>query len=343
MGTRPQRLQGGGAEYWASESDFETARIGVLAETITTYFEIVNLRRRAVLARETVDVLQEREALAATRYDRGLAGSFELYQIRQDLRNAQAGLPRTDAALAGAEGRLALLLGGYRRDADAILPDSVRPAIPAEPIPAGVPADLVHQRPDVRAAGLRLDAARLRIGARRAELIPSLSLSGSIGVQSSETGGLFDVDQWFRNLAANLTAPLFQGGRLRNNVELAHAVFDQAAAAYGRTVVTAVQEAEAALAALHSEGQRNAFLTARREEAAASADLQATRYAAGVGGYSDYLDAVRTLLAVESGLVDAQQAMALARLAVHRALGGAWTSADALPELRMVPPQEGSR
>ena len=336
-----------GAQYLASESDYQAARIGVLATTITTYFEIVDLRRRTALTRELVEVLLEREALAETRYARGLVTSFELYQVRQDLQNTQAGLPQLESALTDAEGRLAVLLGGFRAKLDAMLPDSLAPASLADPVAAGVPADLLFQRPDVRAAGLRLDAARFTIGARRAELIPSLSLSGTIGVQSSNVDGLFSVDQWFRNLLGNLTAPIFSGGRLRNNVALAHAQFNQAAAAYGRTVVTAVYEVEAALAALGNEDRRHAFLTSQREEARASVDLQSERYASGVAGYTDYLDALRTLLNVESTLAGAGRDLALARLAVHRALGGEWTAPpESLEGPRMVPTEsstEGSK
>ncbi|WP_423925077.1 TolC family protein [Candidatus Palauibacter sp.] len=284
-----------GAEYLASESDFQSARIGILAETITTYFDIVSLRRQTALARETVDVLLEREALASTRYDRGLIDSYTLYQVRQDLRNTQAGLP----------------------------------------------ADLLYQRPDVRAAGQRLDAARYSVGARRAELLPSLSLSGSIGLASAESSDLFDVQQWFTNLAANLFGPIFQGGRLRNNVALAQGRFNQAAAIYGRTVVTAVNEVEVALAGLENEDRRHVFFLSQREEAQASLDLQSQRYESGVVGYTDYLDALRTLLNVEAALAAAGRDLALARLAVHRALGGAWVASGPLAEPRMVPASGG--
>ncbi len=332
-----------GQEYLASESDYHAARIGVLAETITTYFEIADLRRRTALARETVDVLLERVELAEARYDRGLVTSFELYQVRQELRNTQAALPQVESQLVNAEGRLAVLLGGFRGKLNAILPDSLAPMPSSDPVSAGIPADLLVQRPDVRAAGLRLDAARYTIGARRAELLPSLSFSGTIGVQSAEVDGLFNVDQWFRNLLGNLTAPIFQGGRIRNNIALAHARFSQAAAAYGRTVVTAVHEVEAALAALDNEGRRNDFLGSQREEALASVELQSRRYAAGVGGYVDYLDAVRALLSVESTLAGARRDLALARLAVHRSLGGDWTAPpEELEGLRMVPANEAA-
>ena len=332
-----------GAQYLASEADYHAARIGVLATTITTYFEIVDLRRRTALTSELVEVLLEREALAESRYRRGLVTSFELYQVRQDLRNTQAGLPQLESALTDAEGRLAVLLGGFRANLDALLPASLAPASLADPVVAGVPADLLLQRPDVLAAGLRLDAARFTIGARRAELIPSLSLSGTIGLQSSKADGLFNVDQWFRNLLGNLTAPIFQGGRLRNNVAVAHAQFDQAAAAYGRTVVTAVYEVEASLAALGNEDRRHTFLASQREEAQASVDLQSERYASGVGGYTDYLDALRTLLNVEATLAGASRDLALARLAVHRALGGDWTAPpESLDGPRMVPAESNS-
>lgn len=331
-----------GSDHLATEADFETARIGVLAETITAYFEIAALRRQTALARETSELLAEREALAETRYDRGLATSLEVYQLRRDRRAAQAALPALETALAVSEGRLAVLLGRYRKDLAAVFPDSGAPALPgaaAPPLPvhAGTPAQLLQQRPDVAAAYRRLEAARYRVGARRAELLPSLSLSGSLGVQSADAGGLFDVDQWFRNLLANLTAPLLQGGRLRSNVALAQARFEEAAAAYGRAVVTAVHEAESALTALRNEQRRHDFLAAQRVEAQASADLQADRYASGVGGYAGWLDAHRTLLGVESELAGAGRDLALARLAVHRALGGAWTAADRFPEPRMVP------
>ncbi len=314
-----------GADLLASESDAQAARLGVLAETITAYFDIVDFRRQIAIADEMVSTLEEREYVTETRYDRGLTDSLDLYRVRQDLRDTQAGLPRLDAGLAAAEARLAVLLGGYRDDVAGLLPDSLSPGQVAAPVPAGVPADLLLQRPDVRAAGLRLEAAAHDIEARRAELLPSLSLSGTVGLQTTGIGGLFNVQQWFGNLVSNLLAPVFDGDRLAGNVALAHARFNELAAAYGRTVVTAVNEVESALAGLRSEGRRHASLAARREEAQETLGLRSERYQSGVGGYADFLDALRTLLNVESALSDSERSLALTRLAVHRALGGAWT------------------
>ena len=326
-----------GSEYLASESDYQAAKMGILSETIATYFDIVTLRRQSQLAGEAVDVLLEREELASASYDRGLIDSWTLSQVRQDLRNTQAGLPQLETHLINAEARLAVLMGGYRAQVEAILPDSLAPELASDPVPAGIPADLLYQRPDVRAAGQRLDAARYGVGARRAALLPSLSLSGSIGFASADAGSLFDAQQWFTNLATNLLAPIFQGGRLRNNVALAEGQFAQAAAAYGRAVVTAVNEVETSLAGLENETRRHAFLFSQRDEARATAELQSARYESGIVGYTDYLDAFRTFLNVEAALAGASRDLALARLAVHRALGGGWTDPDTIADTRMVP------
>jgi len=327
------------ADLLASRADLHAARLGVLSETISTYFQIVDLRERRGLTGETVDVLEEREGLTETRYDRGLVSSLEMYQVRLDLRTVQASLPQIETQLADAEGRLAVLLGKFAGRIDGLLGEDLAPTPSLDPIDTGIPADLLLQRPDLRAAAERLEAARFRVGARKAQLLPTLALSGSVGQQSSGVGGLFDAGQWFTNLIGGLTAPIFQGGRLRNNVKAAESQYIQFAAAFGRAVLTAVYEVETSLMRYEQERERYAFLSSQRDEAQASADLQAQRYASGVAGYTDYLDALRTLLGVQSTLSEARTELGLARLAVHRGLGGGWTEEAVRPVLGFVPTQ----
>ena len=317
-----------GAARLASEADYLTARMGVLAETVRTYLEIVDLRRQRKLANENVEIFRQRESLAEFRYDRGRIDTLALYAARQNLRNAEAELPQLEALLADAEGRLWVLLGGYLSDLEEMLPDSLTPATALEPVPVGIPADLLAQRPDVSAARQRVEAARYTVGARRADLFPSLSLYGSIGLQSTEGGEWFDPDQWFRNLSFNLLGPVFQGSRLRNNVDLAEARLDEAAAAYGRSVVTAVKEVEAALARLEAGRRRHSLLASLADEARAENALQEQRYVSGVGEYEAFLTAAQNLLGAQSGLAAAERDLGYARLALHRALGGAWTGQE---------------
>ena len=314
------------AETLAAEADFRAARIGVIAETVGTYLEVVDLRSQRDLSAEIVEILGEQEALDTVRYERGLINVRELYAARRRLIDAQTQLPRIEGRLADAEGRLWILLGGYREDLKALLPDALSPSEPLDSLPGGVEAELLMQRPDVGAARERVEAARYSLGARRAELLPSLSISGSIGAMSTHSGEWFDADQWFRNLTVNLVGPIFERGRLRGNVALAEARMEETAAAYGRAVVTAVNEVRATLAGLSASALAVARLSTVTEEAAAEAALQARRYVSGVADYSAYLAAAHNHVALQAALAAGRRDFGYARLALHRALGGAWTA-----------------
>ena len=308
-----------------------------MSETISTYFEVVDLRAQIALTVATIDILQDRVENTERRYDRGLASSFELYQLRQDYRNTQASLPQRESQLTNAEGRLAVLLGRHAGTIRAEMRGRSTPQLVFDPVPTGLPAELLGQRPDVAAAGQRYEAARFRVGARRAEMFPSLSLSGSLGTQGGNVSGAFDImDNWVLNLGASLTAPLFQGGRIRANIDASEARYAQQTASYARTVLTAYREVIAAIEDYEEQRQRYALFFAQLEEAEASANLQAERYAAGVSAFTDYLDALRTVYQVRSSLSAAGRDVALARLAVYRGIGGGWTEAEDIAEVSRV-------
>lgn len=319
-------------EFLASRADLETARLTVIGATISTYFEIATLRDQVAFAEETVDLLGERAGLTEERYRRGLVGSFELYSIRQQYRTAQAELPGVRARLDDAEGRLAVLLGRFAGSLDGLLPENPAATPDTTAVPAGLPVALLVERPDVRAAGERMEAARHRIGARRAELLPTLSLDGSVGFEASQPEDLFRPDQWFLSLIGGIVAPLFQGGRLRANVGVAEAQYEEQAAAYALTVLEAFREVRTSLRGFAYERERYARLADQVDEARASLDYQLRRYRSGVGDYVSYLDARRNLVGARSTLAEAERGLAEARLAVHRALGGAWIEDEATPD-----------
>ncbi len=315
-------------DFLASRADAETVRLGVIASTVATYFEIATLRRQVALAAENVDLLGERADITEERYRRGLVDSFELYAIRQQFRNAQSEFPGLRSQLDDAEGRLAVILGRYAGQLEGLLPGELDPHPDPTPIPAGLPVTLLTSRPDVLAAAERMDAARLRVGARRAERLPTLSLNGAVGFQASDPANVFRPDQWFLNLVGGLVAPLFQGGRLVANVRVADAQYSQAMIGYARTVLNAYREVRTSLRAFDHARERYARVRDQVEEARASLGYQRERYRRGVGEYLAYLDARRNLVGAETTLAEAERGLAEARLAVHRALGGAWVESD---------------
>lgn len=317
-----------GAERLASEWDYQAARIGVVAQTVRTYLEIAHLRRQRQLSGEITEIFREREKLTAFRYRHGLDSARELYRVRRNLWDAEADLPALDGRRADAEGRLWTLLGGYREDLAALLPDALAPAVALGPVPSGVPADLLAQRPDVGAARQRMEAARYAVGVRRAEQRPSLSLSGSIGLQTSDRGDLFNFNQWFRNLTVNLLGPVFQGSLLRDRTALAEGRLSEAAAAYGSAVVAAVNEVESALAGWEAARRFYELRKSFAEAAQAETAHQKRRYQSGVADYEDFLTASQTSVSAAAALAVAERDLGYARLALHRALGGAWVAAD---------------
>ncbi len=315
-------------DFLASRSDLETVRLAVIGSTISTYLEVVAARRQLALAAENLDLLRERSELTDDRYRSGLVNSFELYSIRQQYRTAQSELPGNRTQVEDAEGRLAVILGRYAGTLDGVLGSDLAPAVDTAPIAAGLPASLLEERPDVLAAFERLEAARMRVGARRAELLPTISLNGSVGFQASEPSNLFRADQWFSNLIGGIFAPLFQGGRLRANVGVAEAQYDQLISAYVRTVLQAYSEVRTSLFRLDNERERYARVTDQVDEAQASLDYQLRRYRGGVGDYVSYLDARRNLIGAETTLALVERSVGEARLGVHRALGGAWVETE---------------
>ncbi|MEP2101514.1 MAG: TolC family protein [Parasphingorhabdus sp.] len=334
----------GRADAEAAAADLQAARLAVIAETITSYFDIVDVRDQIALTTKIIDVLGDRVEQTENRYRRGLATSFELYQVRQDFRNIQAGLPQRERQLTATEGQLAVLIGRYSNNMEQFLGQKLSPQLVFTSIPSGLPIDLLVQRPDISAEGQRLESARFNLGARKAERFPSISLSAGTGTQAGNTSGLFDIfDKWVLNLGANLTAPLFQGGRIRANIEAADAQYAQQAAVYARTVLTAYQEVGAAIEGYEEERQRYSFLFSQLDEATAAAQLQSRRFATGVGSYVDYLDALRAQYQVQSALSSAARDVALARLAVHRALGGSWDqTASSAPNTDNDDPKTGA-
>ena len=318
--------------FMGSVDAVQTARQQVIAQTISTYFEVATLERQIALGEETIRVLQERVDLAEDRYNRGLVRSFEVYALRQELQAAQAEQPQRESQLADARGRLSVTLGQFVGDVDEAVMQAARSAprdevlADLQPVPPGLPSDLLMARPDLRADARELNAAQREIGVARANRLPSFSLTGEGGVQNSTLDDLLNIDQRFTSLVASVAAPVFQAGRLRAEQDAAEARYVQARATYEQTLLTALQEVHAALTAYEKQQEQYALVQDQLEQAEASASDQMRRYERGIGDYAATLDAERTRLQVAQRLAAAEEALVGSRIAVHRALGGAWVA-----------------
>ncbi|MBX2818224.1 MAG: TolC family protein [Rhodothermaceae bacterium] len=312
-------------EFKATRADYQTTLLGIISETIATYFEITDLEQQLVHSTEIVDLLNDRVELTEDRYQRGLITSFELYTIRQSYETEQASLPLLESSLNEAKGRLAILLGYYPGAIHTILSQDQLAEIQLSPIPVGLPSSLLQERPDIYAAEQRLQAALHRIGSAKAAQFPSISLTGSGGTQSADLANLLDIGtQGFSNLAGSIVQPLFQGGRLKADVQVAWAQYEQVKAAYEKTVLTAFKEVNAALVGIEKETVRFRFLEEATRNAESSSQTQEDRFERGVGDYLAYIDARINELRTKNALETAKRSLVNARLTLHRSLGGGW-------------------
>ena len=311
-------------EFFATQSDARTILLGVIGETVATYFEIAARQRTLALTQESVSILSERAKITTDRYERGLASSLEFYAVQQELNAAKADLPVLESQLEAARGRLSLLLGRYRAPEDTLLVPESAYMYALEEIPSGLPSDLLQERPDVVAAFQRLEAARERIGVARAAQFPSFSLTGAAGTQSSVLSDIVQTSQKFWLFGTSLTAPIFNAGKIQANIKVAWAQYEQLAAQYEKTVLMALRDVESALVNYGKLKERHAFLTASQAAARQGARVQERRYIRGTGDYLGFLEARRNLAQSEMALTESRRALAEARLTVHRSLGGAW-------------------
>jgi multidrug efflux system outer membrane protein len=191
-----------------------------------------------------------------------------------------------------------------------------------------VPAEVLAQRPDIFNAAREVDAARLEVGSARAQRFPRLSLSGSVSTTKSRTSASTQrFDTWTVG-PLQLTVPLFDGGASEANVEAAKARYEDAAAQYRASVRKAVQEVEEALVKLQSTAERNEDARVAAQGYRASFTGTEARYRSGLASLVELEDARRTLLAAQSNVVALPRERRNAWVALYRALGGGWTSAE---------------
>jgi NodT family efflux transporter outer membrane factor (OMF) lipoprotein len=308
-----------GAEAQAAAADWYGARLSLAARAAGAWFALTEARSQVALAERTVSAYEETERQVEDRFRRGVRTSLVLRRARSSRAGAEAQLRARLQALDAAARGLEILLGDYPagRAAGA---DSL-PALPG-PVPANLPAELVARRPDLVAAERRLAASGARAASAKAALYPRISLTASGGTSSNELKDLLDEDFSVWSLLGNLTAPLFQGGRLRGNLDAARAREDQTLHAFASAALGAYAEVEQALAAETLLRERLVHQTEAAHQAVAARDVAAEQYRSGLIDFIDVLDAQRSALAAESQLLAVKRALLDNRIGLHLALGG---------------------
>lgn len=327
-------VEASSADYGRALASYDDALVSVTAETARAYILLRTFESRLRLAAENVAIQNETLRIAEVRFENGAVTELDVSQSRAQLRDTEALIPSLETGVRQATHAISTLLGRPPGQLSELLEHkSSIPSAPAE-IAIGVPVDLLRRRPDVRIAEFQAAAQSARIGIAKSDLYPRFSLFGAIGFATSSDGGLqsnnadagdlFSSDSLRYTVGPAFSWPIFNYGRLRNNVRVQDARFEQAALNYQNTVLEAAREVEDALAAYLRNQTRVGYLADSVGHARRSVELALVQYRQGSTNYQRVLDTQRFLVRQEDQLAGTKGDVALNLVATYKALGGGW-------------------
>jgi multidrug efflux system outer membrane protein len=304
--------------------DVEAAAMSVASEVALTYFAWLQQSLTLATLESQLAANEKMFSVIEMRFRTAQADSVDFLQQRQRVAGSRAALPLARAQLAQLYNRLAILVGEAPQ-ADLGITAVALPPLPGIP-PAGVPSDLLEQRPDIRSAQHRLDSSDWSVSVARANRLPALRLTGSAAYGADDFNLL--LDQWAANLAAGLVAPLIDGGARRAEVERRRAVVDERVASYRELVLRALGEVDDALKAEDERGQYAALVLKQYAAAAQTAEESLRRYSRGIESYFNALNFETARQNLEIVVLRADYDLLAERVRLCRALGGDWRGVD---------------
>jgi NodT family efflux transporter outer membrane factor (OMF) lipoprotein len=317
------------ATFFGTVASYDDALVTLIADVATSYVNIRTLEERIRVAQRNAQAERQSFQLTQTQYKSGETDELDMRQAETLVGQTEAQIPHLQNTLNQTKNGLAVQLGVTPDEVDRLLagPSHI-PAVSGE-VAAGIPHDLLRRRPDVRAAGLTAASQNALIGVAKANMFPALSLSGEFGFHSNNEGhhSLSDMFSWQSRAAqagASFVWPVFNYGRLVNQVRVQDAQFQQAILNYQNTVLTAQEEVENGLSAFYTELQALSNLTAAADAAHRSTELSLIHYRSGETTFTTVLSTQQAQLSVDDSIASSRGSVALGLISIYRALGGGW-------------------
>jgi NodT family efflux transporter outer membrane factor (OMF) lipoprotein len=325
FGGKRRAFEAATAQLDAAEADLRDVLVTLLGDVALSYTDVRTAQSRLEFAEANLEALAEVLDITRWRANAGLVSVLDVEQATTSYEQTRAAIPSLESSLASAMHRLAVLTG----ETPGALTDQLaeRKAVPVAPLEvvAGVPADVLRRRPDLRAAERRLAAQTAQVGVATAALYPSLSLSGAITLQSLTASDVLDGYRSDR-VGVSLSMPIFRGGALRRNLEAQNAVVAQALATYEGTVLAAYEEVENALTAWTNEHRRREALAAAVASARRASELALVQYNSGLVDFQTVVNSDRQLISLEDALAVSDGEATANYIRLYKALGGGWSA-----------------
>lgn len=313
------------ADLLATEFGQRTVQIGLISTLVGTYYQLLDYRWREMISRKTVELREASLAIIQARYDKGIVPEIDLNQAQIQRAIAASAVPFYQRQVAQTENALSILLG--RNPGPVTLGSELENQNLPPDIPVGLPSMLMERRPDVLQAEALLHAQTARIGVAVAQRFPAISLTGILGVASTDISSLTANGAAF-NGGASLMGPLFEFGKNKRRVEVERKKTEQVLYEYERTIITAFQEVEDALVEIET---LKVELQARQDHVTAAQNAQrlsAERYDKGVTSYLELIESQRQAFEAELNLSETTQKLFNGYVKLYKALGGGWLSEE---------------
>lgn len=327
-------IESADANLLATLASYDDTLVLLTAQVVDTYAVIRTAQEQLRIARENLALQQRSYEIVEVLYRNGQSNELDVQQAETLLLSTKATIPGFEITLRQAHHALSTLMGMPPADMSAVIGKGSIPVIP-EKILVGIPADLIRQRPDVRRAELLAVAQNAQVGVAKANLYPSFSIAGSLGLaaaggtDTSRTGDsgfgeLFRSESLTYSIGPSFVWPFFNYGRIKNNVRVQDARLQQALIQYREAVIQAAREVEDAMVFFVGSQQQDEILTASVISAKRSTELSMLRYKEGFADYQRVLDAQQRLFGQQQRLVSNKGAAVRSIAQVYRALGGGW-------------------
>ena len=327
-GAARRALQAARATAQASQEDLRGVLIAQRAEVARDYLSLRGVQAQRAIVEATLAADRDTASIVEQRVNAGVTPQQDLISAQSEVDYVASQLPALGQQEAQLINALSLLLGSAPDALREELLAAAPPPISLPLVPLGMPSELARRRPDIRSAEAKLQAATAQIGVAVAALYPSITLTGSFGLQALAFAKLGSWSARQYALGPSLTLPIFEGGRLRGTVQLRKVEQQQAAIAYQQIVLQAWHDIANGLVAYGSEQERLRRLTRAAQDSDSALAIATERYRSGIDPYLNVLTAQRTLLQYQ---LEAAQSLPSAQsdlIQLYKALGGGWGAAN---------------
>jgi NodT family efflux transporter outer membrane factor (OMF) lipoprotein len=308
-------------DYAAQQAAADATALSVAANTASGYLNLRGLDAQLELARATLVTRQRSLDLARHEFEVGYTSRLELASAESEYRSTAAVVPQLERSIALQEDALSLLTGA---SPGAVARGLALGRLASPAIAPMLPSELMRRRPDVASAESAVAAADANLAAARAQLLPAINLTAAVTPYAASLPDLLSSPWLLWNVGGSVLAPIFNGGRLRAQTDIAASARDRAIIAYESAVRNAFAETENALASIRFLGEQLAQLEAQRTAAAEELRVSRNRRANGYASYLEELNAQRTLFNVETSELQLRASLLGAHVDLYRALGGGW-------------------